>query len=136
MKLCDEKIQKHLLNGGEIKRNDDEFWFNLRHIKLIDDVLRFTDDENEPYEITRGDLLANDWEIVEPEYDWDKIIKDKILCQFYDEIKDKNDPCIGLLEKKTEKGFYKKDWDCFWKHCKPFDPADFNIITDLTEYKK
>lgn len=38
MKFCDERIQKHLLNGGKIKRNDNELWSaitaNLTLLKL------------------------------------------------------------------------------------------------------
>ena len=135
MKFCDEKIRKHLLNGGEIKRNDDEFWFNFRHIKLIDDVLRFTDDKNEPYEISRGDLLADDWEIVEVEYDWNKIIEDKVLCVFSDAKDFESGVVISVLKRKNDNCYYNSR-EMPYKYCKPFNPADYNIVKDLKEYEK
>lgn len=136
MKFCDEKIQNHLLDGGKIKRNDDKLCVNLRSIKLINNELCFADGGNENYNLDRGDLTVDDWEIVEPEYNWDKIIKDKILCQFWDGIKKTDDPCVGYLSKKAAEGFYRKGWNCSWLHCEPFNPADFNIAKDEKELKK
>lgn len=135
MKFCDEKIQNHLLNGGEIKRNDDEYWFNLRHIKLIDDVLRFTDGKNEPYEIARSDLLADDWEIVEPEYDWNKIIEDEVLCVFSDAKDFESGIIISVLKRKDDNCYYNSR-GMPYNYCKPFNPADYNIVKDLKEYEK
>lgn len=135
MKFCDKKIQECLLNGGEIKRNDDELWFNLRHMKLIDDVLRFTDGKKEPCEIDRGDLLADDWEIVEPEYDWDKIIKDKVLCVFSSDYKTEY-YIVGYLEKIESDGKFKLFDGLDYPYCKPFNPSEFNIVKDLKEYEK
>lgn len=135
MKLFDERIQNHLLNGGEIKRNDDEFLFNLRHIKLIDDELCFTDGKNENYKLNRGDLIADDWEIVEPEYNWDKIIKDKVLCVFSSNYKTEY-YIVGYLEKIESDGNFKLFDGLDYPYCKPFNSADYNIVKDLKEYEK
>lgn len=47
-----------------------------------------------------------------------------------------DDPCVGYLSKKAAEGFYRKGWNCSWLHCKPFNPADFNIAKDLKGYEK
>ena len=133
MKFCDERIQKHLLNGEKIKRESCDFLMFLSN----DGLLCY---QSDGYDYTccinKKDLTADDWKIVEPEYDWDKIIKDKVLCQFWDGLKKTDDPCVGYLSKKAAEGFYRKGWNCSWLHCKPFNPADFNIAKDLKEYEK
>lgn len=134
MKFCDERIQNHLLNGGKIMHS------GLCCPLFLSDYGRLSyKNENDKvmgYALLKRDLTLDDWEIVEPEYDWDKIIKDKILCQFWNGIKKTDDPCVGYLSKKAAEGFYRKGWGCSWLHCKPFNPADFNIAKDLKEFEK
>ena len=133
MKFCDERIQKHLLNGGKIKRESCDFLMFLSNNGLL---CYQSECHDHTCCINKKDLIADDWEIVEPEYDWDKIIKDKILCQFWDGIKKTDDPCVGYLSKKAAEGFYRKGRNCSWLHCKPFNPAEYNIAKDLKEYEK
>ena len=76
MKFCDERIQKHLLNGGKIKTKSDNFPMFLNKYGSMCY-------KNMYYSINKNDLTVDDWEIVEPEYDWDKIIEDKVLCEFW-----------------------------------------------------
>lgn len=103
MKLFDERIQNHLLNGGKIKRR-------IRPNAIVcidpfDDMRIFAEKKcgnTEEYTFTKQDLIADDWEIIEPEYDWNKIIKDKIFCQFWDELEETDEPCFGYLTKKKQ----------------------------------
>lgn len=133
MKFCDEKIQKHLLNGGKIKRESCNFLMFLSN----DGLLCYKSDNHvHTCCINNKDLTVDDWKIVEPEYNWDKIIKDKVLCQFWDGLKKTDDPCVGYLSKKAAEGFYRKGWNCSWLHCKPFNPAEYNIAKDLKDYEK
>ena len=134
MKFCNKKLQKHLLNGGKIKRTDNVGIVNCP-IMFNNCLLEFADGGKYPISIL--DLTVDTWEIVEPEYDWDKIIKDKILCQFWDNDEQIDDICVGYLSKRTLNGFHR-DWlgDYSWKHCKPFNPEEFNIAKDLKEYEK
>ena len=130
MKFCDEKIQNHLLKGGKIKRSDIDVVVSINKEK------RLSCDCSKFYILTQYDLIYDDWEIVESEYDWDKIIKDKVLCEFWDDEKDTEDPRFGYLSRKTELGFYRNGWSCKWKCCKPFNPAEYNVAKDLKEYEK
>lgn len=132
MKFCDERIQKHLLSGGKIKRRIETREIIIHPAKTGS----FFNDNGDVFYISISDLTADDWEIVEPAYDWDRIIKDKILCQFWDEIEYTDDLCIGHLNKKTADGFYRSGWSYKWKNCRPFNPADFNIVKDLKDYEK
>ena len=130
MKFCDERIQNHLLNGGKIKRRDFDIEIGLNKDK------RLSCDCSRYYILSQYDLTVDDWEIVESEYDWDKIIKDKILCVFSHQ-ENFEYKMISILSKKDE------DNDCYftsqgtrYRYCKPFNPADFNIAKDLKEYEK
>ena len=129
MKFCDERIQNHLLNGGMIKRRDFDLDVGLNKDK------RLSCDCSSYYILNLYDLTLDNWEIVEPEYDWDKIIKDKILCVFSHQ-ENFEYKMISILSKKDE------DNDCYftsqgtrYRYCKPFNPADFNIVEDLKEYE-
>lgn len=134
MKFCDDKIQKHLLNGGKIKRESCDFLMFLSNNGLLCY-------QSECYVhtccINKKDLTADDWEIVESEYDWDKIIKDKVLCVFSNDVDFK---CFSIstlisVDKSDEITYYSNE-GFLYKYSKPFNPADFNIAKDLKEYKK
>ena len=132
MKFCDKKIQNHLLNGGKIKRVDSNC------IIYLNDNCELYCESSYPdlYFLVKKDLTSNDWEIVEFEYDWDKIIKDKILCVFSD-YEDYRTYVISPLIKVEDNNFSFKTIDeLSYGHCKPFNPADFNIAKDLKEYEK
>lgn len=126
MKFCDERIQKHLLEGGEIKRKSGDFPMFLNNNGRLYYLCG----------IYKEDLTSNDWEIVESEYDWDKIIKDKILCIFSD-TDDFKTFVISTLVEIEDNGFsFKTNEGLSYGYCKPFNPADFNVAKDLKEYEK
>ena len=86
------------------------------------------------YSIREDDLTSNDWEIVEPKYNWNKIIKDKILCVFSD-YEDYMTYVISPLIKVEDNNFSFKTIDeLSYGHCKPFNPADFNIAKNIKDY--
>lgn len=132
MKFCDERIQKHLLSGGKIKRRDIDIIVN------IDKDKRLSCCSNSVHILTQYDLIYDGWEIVEPEYNWNKIIEDKILCVFND-YEDFSSLCyVGLLKEfnnENELPFKRKDGLDF-RYCKLFNPAEFNIAKNLKEYEK
>ena len=125
MKFCDEKIQKHLLNGGKIKRVNKDY--SYRSIILGDNSFKYADN-GDRYQLDRNDLEADDWKIVEPKYNWNKIIKDKILCVFSD-YEDYRTYVISPLIKVEDNNFSFKTIDeLSYGHCKPFNPADFKTF--------
>ena len=134
MKFCDEIIQKHLLNGGKIKRESCDFLMFLSDKGLLSYK---SECQVHTCCIHKKDLISDDWEIVEPEYDWDKIVKDKILCHFWDNNQETQTPCMGYLEEKAADGFRRcGDGYATWKNCAPVKIEQFNIAKDLKEYEK
>lgn len=134
MKFCDEKIQECLLNGGKIKRTNQKFSYYLS-----ESLKRFCykyNNEIREYSISKEDLEADDWTIVEPEYDWDKIIKDKILCIFSHQ-EDFEYKAIATLNRINNRDdTYFTSQGVWFRYCKPFNPAEYNIAKDLKEYEK
>ena len=129
MKFCDERIQNHLLNGGKIKRKSDNFSVFLNKYGSMCY-------QNMYYSINKNDLTADDWEIAESDYDWNKIIKDKILCVFSD-YEDYRTYVISPLIKVEDNNFSFKTIDeLSYGHCKPFNPADFNIAKNIKDYEE
>lgn len=132
MKFCDERIQKHLLKGGKIKRSSADYSIRLNG---NNDTVCCKLGYISVYIFKREDFAADDWEIVELEYDWDKIIKDKILCVFSDDVAYKINTIATLVAK--DGNFYYTNNGTFYVNCKPFNPTDYsNIAKDLNEYKK
>lgn len=136
MKFCDERIQRHLLNGGKI------IYSGIKHpLFLRGGSICFKNGSGEilSYSIREYDLTSYDWEIVEPEYDWDKIIKDKVLCEFSDNEDYKDDEkVISILTSIDEyRGFYYNSQGFRYKYCKPFNPSEYiNVAEYLKEYEK
>lgn len=128
MKFCDKRIQNHLLNGGKIKRRDFDVEVGLNKEK------RLSCDCSKFYILTQYDLIYDDWEIVEPDYNWDKIIKDKVLCEFSDDEDFKDDEkVISILTSIDEyRGFYYNSQGFRYKYCKPFNQSEYiNVDEDL-----
>lgn len=142
MKFCDERIQKHLLKGGKVKRPifNSPIYYNDFNVVFDYNNNKFDYNNNtKVYCLKKSDLTADDWEIVEPEYDWDKIIEDKILCEFSDDNDYKDDEkVISILTSIDEyRGFYYNSQGFRYKYCKPFNPSEYiNIDDNLKEYKK
>ena len=128
MKFCDERIQKHMLNGGKIKRRDIDVVVSINKEK------RLSCDCSKFYFLTQYDLIYDDWEIVEPEYDWDKIIKDKVLCVFGKGMNQYY--IVGYLQGINSDGKFELLGGLNYDYCKPFNPAEYNIAKDLKEYEK
>lgn len=128
MKFCDERIQKHLLNGGKIRKRDIDVVVSInREKRLSCDCSRY-------YILTQHDLAADDWEIVEPKYNWDKIIKDKVLCEFSDD-KNFKDEIISILTKIDDDYYYYTTNGLWFKYCKPFNQEEFDIVKNIKEYE-
>ena len=127
MKFCDKRIQNHLLNGGKIKTKSDNFpvFLNKYGSMCYKDMY---------YSINKNDLTADDWEIVEPKYNWDKIIKDKILCVFGKGINQYY--IVGYLQGINSDGKFELLGGLNYDYCKPFNLVNFNIAKDLKEYEE
>lgn len=135
MKFCNKKLQQHLLNGGKIKQKNTGF-IQFREIWLKDGCLKFVSDDTN-YQVTKESLTSNVWEIIPIKYDWVKIVKDKILCQFWDNNQETQTPCVGYLVEKVANGFRRcGDGYATWKNCAPVKIEQFNIAKDLKEYEK
>lgn len=81
-------------------------------------------------------LKDENWEIIEPEYNWDKIIKDEVLCVFWDyyDVHKK----FGYLMTYDKNLAFKfvRDNGAAYLNCKPITSIDVNIPKDLKEYEK
>ena len=131
MKFCDERIQKHLLNGGKIKRESCDFFIFLNNKGF----LCYQSEYNvNTCCINKNDLIADDWETVETEYDWNKIIKDKVLCVFGG--CENSYYIIGYLQEINSEGKFELLGGLEYNYCEPFNPENFNMAKDLKEYEK
>ena len=130
MKFCDERIQKHLLDGGKIKRRDTEIIVSLNKDK------RLSCECSKFYILTQYDLIYDDWEIVETKYNWDKIIDDKILCVFsyYEDFRTFNISTLVYVDYKNDT--YKTNENMIYNYCKPFNYKEFNVAEYLKDYEK
>lgn len=136
MNFFDAKIRNHLLAGGIIKRKN---WsISIGFDKY--GQLRWKDRNGYLYEVVMSDLKADDWKITRPMYDYEKIIRDKVLCLFWD-IGNGNEPyIIGTLDRVDDYSHYPfiyhrkngSSYEC----CEPFNPKMHNVVTDVNKYVK
>lgn len=91
---------------------------------------------NIPYQ----DVEANDWEFVkdqEPEpIDWDYIIKNKCLCWFWDEGKERH--IMSFLKSivtKEEPKFFDK-YGVMWDNCRPVRRDEVTFYEDRKDVAK
>lgn len=130
MKFCDKEIQDCLLNGGKIKRKSDNFSMFLNN----NGSLCYRCEYIHMYCINKQDLTSDDWEIVVPEYDWDEIIKDKVLCVFTGDVQGESYPIIGTLLQFNDNMDYPfkarttKGHILLFEKCEPFIPSRYHII--------
>lgn len=134
MKFCDERLQKHLLNGGKIKKSDKGIW-KFRPIVINKDNILVFEDTKEHYILSKQDLTTGDWEIIEYEYNWNKIIKNKILCVFSDDKDFKTFSISTLINVNYKNNTYRTNYNMIYNYCKPFNYEEFNVAEDLKEYK-
>ena len=131
MKFYDEKIQNHLLNGGKIRNNT----YEGSYVIYIGDNYIIKKDNGEYYTIKGQDLSSDKWEIVETKYNWDKIIKDKILCVFSDCEDFDSFNISTLVNVDYKNNTFKTNEGIIYSYCKPFDYEEYNVAEDLKEYK-
>lgn len=128
MKFCNKEIQSHLLRGGKITRKNS-------HLAICLDDGKLTNEYGFPYPLGEKDLKADDWQIVKIDYDWNKIIKDKVLCVFWD-YGDAT-KVYGTLEYVDDKNkFVSREYCSHFDYCRLFDPTKFNIAKNIKEYMK
>lgn len=131
MRFCDKRLQKHLLNGGKIIYSGITHPLFLRFGSIC---FKNTSGELLEYSIGMNDLTAKDWKIVKPDYNWDKIIKNKILCVFGKGMNQYY--IIGYLQGINSDGKFELlgglNYDC----CKPFNSTDFNVAKNVKDYEK
>lgn len=130
MRFCDKKLQNHLLNGGKIKRR-----LGVCEIVLHINNLGYIYDDDCYYTFSDTDLTTDDWTIIEPDYNWSKIIKDKVLCVFSDYEDFKTFNISTLIKINLNNNTYKTNDNIEYSHCKLFNPNDFNIAKNLKEYE-
>ena len=133
MKFCDKAIQEHLLKGGKIKRKI----YKCTLILNIGDNHMIFDNSGNIFKLSEDDLIDDGWEIVEPEYDWQKIIKDKVLCVLSNDASFEKFIIAPLTSYNNESN-NAYPFACFYigcyKYCKPFKPAEFNVAKYLKAY--
>lgn len=129
MRFCDKRLQNHLLNGGKIIYSGIKYPLFLRFGSIC---FKNKSGELLKYSIGIDALTAKDWKIVKPEYNWNKIIKDKVLCVF--------GKCmnpyyiVGYLQGINSDGKFELLGGLNYDYCKPFNPADYNIAKNIKDY--
>lgn len=134
MKLTDREIIEALKAGKTIKDcfgNRYVFTNTLNLVRLTGDGLTLSARID-------VDVLAADYEIVEPEIDWNRVINDGYLCKFWDGMEKPNVLCgIGFLSKFIEpKQTFIDRSGVNWAHCRPLQADEVKLVTDEKELWK
>ena len=82
-------------------------------------------------------ILRYDFEIDEPEIDWDKVIKGKYLCRFWN-----RGDCpskrmhFGTLTRIDGDNFFVDQEMNYWNSCRPLRADEVKLVTDEKELWK
>ncbi len=138
MKLTDKEIIEALMSGKRIRIDS----CPSREAKLVNGCLEYCDNGRT---VSVGiDLLArNDFEIVETEIDWDKVIKEGYLCKFWDGDAEPDslyrysiDELDVYANNNGTNESFKSYSDIWWEHCRPLRVNEVKLITDEKELWK
>lgn len=135
MKFCDKEIQEHLLKGYTV-RYKRPMLGTYANVRMVEGQLKYfpAPTFTASYIVDNYTLTDDSWEIVEDDFDWDKIIEDKILCVFSD-YKDFRSARISNVSKVSSDLFYTREGKNY-NYCKPFVPSEYNIVKNLADYQK
>ena len=118
-----EELMPEFRKGAKIMRTSEAkilgkqpYYFFKDNKVWYDNSISVKDYNNRPF--TNYELMASDWELVkDTEPEWDYIIKNKCLCWFWDDEKEKR---TGYL---TSVGIYSPRFEMngrsVWAHCLP-----------------
>ncbi len=130
MKLTDKEIIEALKAGKKIKSKRVSCY-----LKYDTGYGRITSDRGEALYDLLTLMEIGDFEIVEPEIDWEKVVKEKYLCLFWNHPDDVK--YFGYLMKFENK--YKTCMaGCirYFKHCRPLRADEVKLVTDEKELWK
>lgn len=130
MKLTDKKVIEALKAGKQIKDTHGNL-YKLNKSNIVCDA-------------GTGDMLvmgiralSTDFEIVGPEIDWDKVIKEKYLCRFWNRG---DDPLkrihFGTLTRIAGDSFFVDQEMNYWNSCRPLRTDEVKLVTDEKELWK
>lgn len=117
-----DKILPKFKNGVKIRRGD---WGRFTYIQNVNNEI--VTSMGNKYIINMFDLMSNSWEIYkEPEYDWDSIIRNENLCQFWNDKK--TESIFGFLTRINEakKQFFNEEGICY-KNCRPVHKTEITF---------
>jgi len=93
-------------------------------------ILRIDDEKQTGAIFSQEDILANDWKVLEQNYNWNKIIEKKYLCKFWTIGKEDN-YSIDALDKYEPTAHKFKFIDAMgkmWEHCEPLSSKDYGLL--------
>ena len=139
MKLTDKKIIEALKAGKKIRIDNCQ----SREAKLFNGYLEYCDNHREV--LICIDLLErDDFEIVEPDNEWDRLIIDKVLCKFWDKSEEptwnSENWVAGFLVGYSICNGRAYAFECrcagTWLHCRPLRVDEITLATDEKELLK
>lgn len=121
-----EELLPEFKKGIKIRRKP---WREGRYIKLKGLYAR--DEYGNCYFLEPDEIAADDWEFYQEPIDWDYIIKNKCLCWFWDDEKEKR---TGYL---TSVGIYSPRFEMngrsVWAHCRPVHKDEVTFYEDRND---
>lgn len=133
-----ETIQDHLLAGGKVKLT---IAGHIEYVLKLDNwngrLIRISVDgvkDVTQYDLTRSDLVTDCWEIIPFEIDWNMVIKNKVLCKFYNANQDWDYVIRGLSKVLSNR--FEDDCGGIWDCCEIIDQSEYKVAKSVDSYYK
>ena len=133
MKFIGTIIQEALLAGQKVYHDKNCYYID----KELDSILMQENASGKMFAIlSKKDLYATDWSTFPPSYDYDAIIKDKILCRFWNDCDAFSNYIYGKLEKVKDGRFNLQHTNMYFDNCAPVNVFDITTSNNPDFYRK
>ena len=132
MKFIDNEIQQALLTGKRVYHGGNCYYIKSRTNELVKDTAR----DAKAARLSKYDLTTTDWSLTPLEYDYDAIIKDKVLCRFWNDCDAFSNYIYGRLEKAKDGKFNLQHTNMYFDNCEPVNVFDITTSNNPDFYRK
>ena len=133
MKFIDRAIQEALLAGQKVYHGKNCYYID----NGVDGILIQENASGKMAAIlSKKDLSTTDWSLCQPVYDYYAIIKDEVLCRFWNDSDVVSNYIYGKLASVKDGRFNLRHSSIYFDNCEPVGIPDITIAGNPDFYRR
>lgn len=133
MKFIDSPIQEVLLKGGKVYQGRNCYYLDNGVCGIL---MQESARGKVPASLSKKDLSATDWSLIQPVYAYANIIKDEVLCRFWNDSDGYSRYIYGKLAKVKDGRFNLEHTSLWFDNCEPVGVSDITISGNPEIYRR